>query len=157
MFDSDLEVNTLEDQLRREQVKQEKKLLNVQEDSQHKVQKMEEDLKFLMVKTIKLQELALMSGSDKARRSEDEGKAQNPVSHPLNPTAFPTTPPSTKLVQKQRKTKAEGPMPLEAAFRSAAEAQPKRAGPCQLYLCLENNSSGSHMSSGQPEKDMDTL
>ncbi|CAB1450061.1 unnamed protein product [Pleuronectes platessa] len=32
-------------------------------------------------------------------------------------------------VQKQRKTKAEGPMPLEAAFRSAAEAQPKRAGP----------------------------
>ena len=52
-------------------------------------------------------------------------------------------------------------MPPEAAFRSAAEAQPKRAGPgwrpCQLYLCLENNSSGSHMSSGQPEKDMDTL
>ncbi|CAB1420794.1 unnamed protein product [Pleuronectes platessa] len=90
---SDLKVNTLEDQLRSEQVEKEtclqrtkeleslveateKKWLNVQEDSQHKVQKMEEDIKFLIVKSIKLQELALMSDSDKARRSEEARQIQ---------------------------------------------------------------------------------
>ncbi|CAB1432683.1 unnamed protein product [Pleuronectes platessa] len=85
---SDLKVNSLEDQLRSEKVEKEtclrrtkeleslveatkKKWLNVQEDSQQKVQKMEEDIKSLIVKSIKLQELALMSDSDKARRSEE--------------------------------------------------------------------------------------
>ncbi|CAB1460015.1 unnamed protein product [Pleuronectes platessa] len=91
--DSDLKVNSLEDQLRSEQVEKEtclqrtkeleslveateKKWLKVQEDSEHKVQKMEEDIKFLIVKSIKLQELALMSDRDKARRSEEERIAQ---------------------------------------------------------------------------------
>ncbi|CAB1440779.1 unnamed protein product [Pleuronectes platessa] len=54
----------------------EKKWLNVQEDSHHKVQKMEEDIKVLIVKANKLQELALMSDSDKARRREEERKVQ---------------------------------------------------------------------------------
>ncbi|XP_053295623.1 golgin subfamily A member 6-like protein 24 [Pleuronectes platessa] len=91
--DSDLKVNTLEDQLRSEQVEKEtclqrtkeleslvetteKKWLNMQEDSPQKVQKMEEDIKLLIVKSIKLQELALMSDSDKARKSEEERKVQ---------------------------------------------------------------------------------
>ncbi|CAB1445212.1 unnamed protein product [Pleuronectes platessa] len=92
-YDSDLKLKTLEVQVRSEQAMKEtylqiikelkslveatkKKLLDVQEDSQHRVQKMEEDIKFLIKKTIKLQELALMSDSDKARRSENERKAQ---------------------------------------------------------------------------------
>ena len=90
---SDLKVNTLEDQLRSEKVEKEtclrrtkeleslveateKKWLNVQEDSQQKAQKMEEDIKSLIVKSIKLQELALMSDSDKARRSEENRQIQ---------------------------------------------------------------------------------
>ncbi|XP_047196550.1 stress response protein NST1-like [Hippoglossus stenolepis] len=54
----------------------EKTLLKLQEDSQIKSEKMDEDIKFLIVKSIKLQELALMSDSDKARRRRDERKAQ---------------------------------------------------------------------------------
>ncbi|XP_062254502.1 golgin subfamily A member 6-like protein 25 [Platichthys flesus] len=81
---SDLKVNTLEAQLRSEQVEKEtclqrtKELESLVETTVKppNVQKMEEDIKFLIVKSIKLQELALMSDSDKAKRREEERKVQ---------------------------------------------------------------------------------
>ncbi|CAB1445580.1 unnamed protein product [Pleuronectes platessa] len=48
-------------------------------------------------------------------------------------------------VQKQRKTGLRAPCPWKQPLDLQLKPSPKGRRPCQLYLCLENNSSGSHI------------